>query len=41
MGRSPGVKRGAWTAIEDELLVEYIKIHGEGKWSDVPKRAGN
>ena len=46
MGRVPccrkeGVKREAWTAIEDELLVDCIKIHGEGKWSDIPKKAGN
>lgn len=46
MGRGPccskeGMNKGAWTAIEDELLVEYIKVHGEGKWSGIPKKAGN
>ncbi|XP_054781555.1 transcription factor MYB1-like [Prosopis cineraria] len=45
MGRSPccakeGLNRGAWTAIEDKVLIDYIKIHGEGKWRDLPKRAG-
>lgn len=45
MGRGPccskeGMNKGAWTAIEDELLVEYIKVHGEGKWSGIPKKAG-
>ncbi|GAV82699.1 Myb_DNA-binding domain-containing protein [Cephalotus follicularis] len=45
MGRSPccskeGVKRGAWTAMEDKILTDYIKIHGEGKWRNLPKRAG-
>uniref|UniRef100_A0A5B7C493 Myb-related protein 123 n=1 Tax=Davidia involucrata TaxID=16924 RepID=A0A5B7C493_DAVIN len=45
MGRSPcctkeGLNKGAWTAQENEILRDYIKIHGEGKWSDVPRRAG-
>ncbi|XP_044496012.1 transcription factor MYB1-like [Mangifera indica] len=45
MGRSPccakeGLNRGAWTASEDKMLTEYIKVHGEGKWRNVPKRAG-
>ncbi|KAJ4792762.1 Myb transcription factor [Rhynchospora pubera] len=45
MGRRPccakeGLNRGAWTAIEDKILVSYIKTHGEGKWRDVPQRAG-
>ncbi|KAJ9702102.1 hypothetical protein PVL29_004035 [Vitis rotundifolia] len=45
MGRRPccskeGMIKGAWTAIEDELLVECIKVHGEGKWSGIPKKAG-
>lgn len=45
MGRSPccpkeGLNRGAWTAMEDKILVEYIKVHGEGKWRNLPKRAG-
>ncbi|KAF5481756.1 hypothetical protein F2P56_002384 [Juglans regia] len=45
MGRSPccskeGLNRGAWTAQEDRILREYIRIHGEGKWRNMPKRAG-
>ncbi|KAA8546214.1 hypothetical protein F0562_003047 [Nyssa sinensis] len=45
MGRSPcctkeGLNKGAWTAQEDEILRDYIKVHGEGKWRDVPRRAG-
>ncbi|XP_010273928.1 PREDICTED: myb-related protein Myb4-like [Nelumbo nucifera] len=45
MGRSPccskeGLNRGAWTALEDKILIAYIKAHGEGKWRSLPKRAG-
>ncbi|XP_057455080.1 transcription factor MYB1-like [Lotus japonicus] len=45
MGRSPcclkeGLNKGAWTAMEDKILTEYIQIHGEGKWRHLPKRAG-
>ncbi|KAK9274683.1 hypothetical protein L1049_021934 [Liquidambar formosana] len=45
MGRSPccskeGLNRGAWTAIEDKILTDYIKLHGEGRWRNLPKKAG-
>lgn len=45
MGRSPccskeGMNRGAWTVMEDKILTSYIKAHGEGKWRNLPKRAG-
>ena len=45
MGRSPccskeGLNRGAWTAMEDRILKDYIKIHGDGQWRNLPKRAG-
>nr|ARK19306.1 MYB14 [Lotus corniculatus]ARK19308.1 R2R3-MYB transcriptional factor MYB14 [Lotus corniculatus] len=45
MGRSPccskeGLNRGAWTAHEDKILTDYIRVHGEGKWRNLPKRAG-
>ncbi|OMP00218.1 hypothetical protein COLO4_12818 [Corchorus olitorius] len=44
MGRKPcskeeGLNRGAWTAIEDKILIDYIKLHGEGKWRTLPKAA--
>ncbi|XP_004305612.1 PREDICTED: transcription repressor MYB6-like [Fragaria vesca subsp. vesca] len=45
MGRSPccvkeGLNRGAWTALEDQILIDYINTHGEGKWRRIPKEAG-
>ncbi|XP_028807065.1 transcription repressor MYB6-like [Neltuma alba] len=45
MGRSPccskeGLNRGAWTAFEDKLLSSYVQAHGEGKWRNLPHRAG-
>ncbi|RCV44376.1 hypothetical protein SEVIR_9G374100v4 [Setaria viridis] len=45
MGRKPscskeGMNRGAWTAMEDGILVSYIQKHGEGKWGSLPRRAG-
>lgn len=45
MGRNPccakeGLNRGAWTALEDKILSDYIKTNGEGKWRNIPKQAG-
>ncbi|XP_031491286.1 transcription factor MYB1-like [Nymphaea colorata] len=46
MGRSPSsskeerINRGAWSAQEDKVLVDYITTHGEGRWRSVPKKAG-
>ncbi|KAL9257384.1 Transcription factor MYB12-like protein [Drosera capensis] len=45
MGRTPccekvGLKKGRWTAEEDEILVTYIQANGEGSWRSLPKNAG-
>ncbi|KAK8535323.1 hypothetical protein V6N13_081459 [Hibiscus sabdariffa] len=45
MGRSPcctkeELNKGAWTALEDKLLISYIQAHGDGQWTNVPERAG-
>ncbi|KDP34036.1 hypothetical protein JCGZ_07607 [Jatropha curcas] len=45
MGRCPhfpkeGLNRGSWTAEEDHVLREYVRIHGEGKWAKVAKATG-
>ncbi|KAL5728621.1 hypothetical protein ACHQM5_001686 [Ranunculus cassubicifolius] len=45
MGRNPccskeGLNRGAWTSHEDKLLTDYIQLHGQGRWRELPKKAG-
>ncbi|KAG0566888.1 hypothetical protein KC19_7G095400 [Ceratodon purpureus] len=45
MGRKPccekvGLKRGPWTAEEDQKLVSYITHSGLGCWRAIPKLAG-
>lgn len=45
MGRAPccekvGLKKGRWTAEEDEILTKYILANGEGSWRSLPKNAG-
>nr|GMD55502.1 Myb_DNA-binding domain-containing protein [Ipomoea batatas] len=35
-----GMKKGAWTEEEDNLLRKYIEEFGEGKWHKVPAKAG-
>ncbi|KFK23248.1 hypothetical protein AALP_AAs71396U000200 [Arabis alpina] len=39
-GTSKGLRKGAWTAEEDSLLRQCIDAYGEGKWHQVPLRAG-
>lgn len=39
-GSSLGLRKGAWTAEEDVLLKRCIEKYGEGKWHQVPSRAG-
>ncbi|KAK4252729.1 hypothetical protein QN277_014467 [Acacia crassicarpa] len=46
MGRLPcceensGVKKGPWTAEEDDKLMKYISKQGHGSWRTLPKKAG-
>ncbi|XP_057433922.1 transcription factor MYB1-like [Lotus japonicus] len=45
MGRSPccskkGLNRGAWTSQEDKILRDYVHLHGQGKWRNLPQSAG-
>ncbi|XP_028800210.1 transcription factor MYB8-like [Neltuma alba] len=45
MGRSPccekaHTNKGAWTKEEDQHLIDYIRLHGEGSWRSLPKAAG-
>ncbi|CAJ1976711.1 unnamed protein product [Sphenostylis stenocarpa] len=34
------VNRGAWSAEEDQILINYVHLHGEGKWGQISRRAG-
>ncbi|CAL9155494.1 transcription factor MYB4 [Musa acuminata AAA Group] len=34
------VNRGAWTAEEDQKLVEYVRAHGDKNWRTLPAKAG-
>lgn len=36
-----GWRKGPWTSEEDRLLIEYVKLHGEGRWNSVSRLAGN
>ncbi|CAN1220472.1 Transcription factor MYB102 [Linum perenne] len=46
MGRTPcceknkGLKKGPWTAEEDDKLTSYVHLHGPGNWRNLPKNAG-
>ncbi|KAG2726957.1 hypothetical protein I3760_01G137600 [Carya illinoinensis] len=45
MGRAPcndkvGLKKGRWTAEEDDILTKYIQTNGEGSWRTLPDNAG-
>ncbi|KAG8372805.1 hypothetical protein BUALT_Bualt12G0105200 [Buddleja alternifolia] len=35
-----GWRKGPWTAEEDRLLIEYVKLNGEGRWNNVARLAG-
>ncbi|XP_021737026.1 transcription factor MYB13-like [Chenopodium quinoa] len=35
-----GWRKGPWTPEEDKLLIEYVNLHGEGRWSSVARCAG-
>nr|QOU08782.1 MYB1 [Triadica sebifera] len=34
------LRKGAWTREEDNLLIKCIQQHGEGRWHQVPLKAG-
>jgi len=40
MEGSSGLRKGAWSKFEDELLKACVDLYGEGKWHLVPQRAG-
>lgn len=34
------LKKGPWTSAEDDILVDYVKKHGEGNWNAIQKHTG-
>lgn len=36
-----GLNRGTWTKEEDHILTSYIMVHGPGKWTQLPTKAGS
>ncbi|CAH8353587.1 unnamed protein product [Eruca vesicaria subsp. sativa] len=45
MGRGCGLveegwRKGPWTAEEDRLLINYVQLHGEGRWNSVARLTG-
>lgn len=34
------LKKGPWSSAEDDILVDYVKKHGEGNWNAVQKHTG-
>ncbi|XP_038678462.1 MYB-like transcription factor EOBII [Tripterygium wilfordii] len=35
-----GWRKGPWTPEEDKLLSEYVRLHGDGRWSSVARSSG-
>ena len=35
-----GLKKGPWTAEEDQILISFIQRYGHGNWRALPKQAG-
>jgi myb proto-oncogene protein len=38
--KEEGIKKGAWTPEEDQKLIAYLHLHGEGGWRTLPEKAG-
>ncbi|EOA12446.1 hypothetical protein CARUB_v10028573mg [Capsella rubella] len=37
--KEEGIKKGAWTPEEDQKLIAYVQLHGEGGWRTLPEKA--
>lgn len=40
-GDKKSLKRGPWTAEEDDKLLAFIHHHGHGSWRSLPSKAGD
>ncbi|KAG6431848.1 hypothetical protein SASPL_103416 [Salvia splendens] len=34
------VKKGRWSSHEDSILINYIAVHGQGRWNDIARDSG-
>lgn len=34
-------KKRLWTKEEDQILMEYLRAHGRGRWNDIAKATGD
>ncbi|KAI6682934.1 hypothetical protein NL676_028847 [Syzygium grande] len=39
-GEKKELKKGLWTAEEDRLLADYVRVHGKGRWNRIPQMTG-
>ncbi|XP_024200395.1 LOW QUALITY PROTEIN: transcription factor MYB101-like [Rosa chinensis] len=39
-GNNMGLKKGPWTAVEDQIPMEYVSKQGEGNWNSVQWNSG-
>jgi len=35
-----GMRKGPWSAEEDQILISHIQTYGHGNWRALPKQAG-
>ncbi|PRQ31831.1 putative transcription factor MYB-HB-like family [Rosa chinensis] len=38
--KNDGLKKGAWAASEDQIVKDYVKKHGIGKWGKLTRETG-
>ncbi|KAG5536879.1 hypothetical protein RHGRI_024346 [Rhododendron griersonianum] len=39
-GDEKGYKKGLWTEEEDRVLMDYVRVHGKGRWNRIAQMTG-